>query len=65
MVPICPVKIVAKGQDTMARSGKEAIFGNKVLENQQLANVQNMDDDGIARLKTDIELREQNNSRFS
>jgi hypothetical protein len=41
---------------------KKALFGDNVLENQQLANVHNIDDDGIARLKTETELREQNNS---
>jgi hypothetical protein len=45
---------------------KNPLFGDKVFsDNQQLANVYNMDDDGIARLKTDIELRQQNNSRLS
>jgi hypothetical protein len=41
------------------------LFRDKVLENQQLANVHNMNDNGIARLKTEIELREQKKSRFS
>jgi hypothetical protein len=46
---------------------KKPLFGDKVLENQQLANVHNMGDDEIARLKTEIELlmRKQNDSRLS
>jgi hypothetical protein len=41
------------------------LFGDQVLENQQLDNAHNMDDDGIARLKTEVEMSEQNNSRLS
>jgi hypothetical protein len=44
---------------------KKPLFGDTALENQQLAIVHNMDDDGKARLKTEIELREQHNSRLS
>jgi hypothetical protein len=66
VVPNCPEKNEAKGQDTMVFSGEEAMFWvQSFFENQQLANVHNMDDDGIARLKTEIELREQNNERLS
>jgi hypothetical protein len=43
---------------------KKPLFGDKVLENKQLANFHNIDDEGISRLKHEIELRQQNNSRF-
>jgi hypothetical protein len=50
MVPNCPFKIEAKGQDMAYR---------------QLENIHNMDDDGKSSLKTEIKLREQNSSLFS
>jgi hypothetical protein len=66
VVPNCPEKNEAKGQDTMVFPGEEAIvWVQSFFENQQLANVHNMDDDGIARLKTETELREQNIKRLS
>ena len=40
---------------------KKPLLGEIVLENHRLLNVHNMDDDGISKLKTEIELLEQNN----
>jgi hypothetical protein len=51
-VPICPVKIAAKGQDTKDLSGKEAIVWQQSFVKQAACHVHNMDNDGIARFKT-------------
>jgi hypothetical protein len=58
MVSNCPVKIEAKGQDTRDLSDEEAIvwrqsFGKSAA---QLNTFHNMDNDGISRLKTEIQL---------
>jgi hypothetical protein len=60
-------KLRRRGRIQRILGAKKPMFGEKVLEYLQLAYVDNMDDDndGTARLKTEIELREQNNSRLS
>jgi hypothetical protein len=53
--------MVPRGRIRQIFLAEKPLFGDKVLENQQLDTIHNMDDDGIARVKTEIELREQNN----